>query len=50
MYKPRREGSFEMGYSINMEGIRYDQATTSLFDQVYLEVSLCCVNHLSTCH
>jgi hypothetical protein len=28
MYKPQREGSFEMGYSVNMEGIGYDQVTT----------------------
>jgi hypothetical protein len=50
MYEPRREGSFEMGYNVNTEGMGYDQATTSSFDQAYLEVSLCHVNHLSTCH
>jgi hypothetical protein len=50
MYEPRREGSFEMGYTVNTEGMGYDQATTSSFDQAYLEVSLRHVNHLSMCH
>jgi hypothetical protein len=46
MCEPRREGSFEMGYNANTEGMGYDQVTTSSFDQAYLEVSLCRINRL----
>jgi hypothetical protein len=49
MYEPRREGSFEMemGYNVSTEGMGYDEAATSSFDQGYLEV--CIVNSFS-CH
>ena len=39
MYEPaRREGSFEMAYTIDTEGIGYEEAATSSFDQGYLQV------------
>ena len=44
MYEPHREGAFEVGYNVNTEGMGFDEAATSSFDQAYLEVS---VNHLS---
>jgi hypothetical protein len=50
MYEPHREGTFEMGYNVNTEGMGFDEAATSSFDQAYLEVSLRPINHLSQCH
>jgi hypothetical protein len=41
MYEPRREGSFETSYNVNTEGMGYDEAAVSSFDQGYLKVRSC---------
>jgi hypothetical protein len=37
-----------MGCNVSIEGMEYDEASTSLFDQAYLDVRS--VNRLLACH